>query len=149
MRPTSPSSVAEKSIVWRSRGVIESIRSASGTPKASVLPEPVGDLTRTSWPSRTSGTTMDWTANGVSNPRLARAPATGADTPRSANVEDIGELLLPDMGMSRGIERGWGDSTDPNRAFNKSAFKDKEPHVQPNAARTTSVAAVSAPDRVG
>src|SRR5918995_6153240 len=74
-----------------------STTSAIGAPKASVLPDPVGDLTSTSWPSRTSGTTIDWTTNGVSKPRLARAPATGADTPRSANVEDIGELLLPDM----------------------------------------------------
>src|SRR5829696_5184417 len=92
-----------------------STMSASGTPKASVLPEPVGDLTRTSRPSRTSGTTIDWTANGVSMPRLARAPATGADTPRSANVEDIGELLLRGMGQPRFY--GWGDSTDPNRAI--------------------------------
>src|SRR5688572_20901865 len=73
---------------------LESIRSASGTPKASVLPEPVGDLTSTSWPSRTSGTTIDWTANGVSMPRLESAEATASDTPSSAKVEDIGELLL-------------------------------------------------------
>ena len=89
---------------------------------------------------------MDWTANGVSMPRLARAPATGADTPRSANVEDIGELLLHGMGMPR--YAGGEIQTDPNRAL-RSAFKDKEPHVQRIAARKVSVAAVFPGDRVG
>ena len=34
-----------------------SMRSTSGIPNASVLPEPVGDSTSTSWPASTSGTT--------------------------------------------------------------------------------------------
>ena len=54
-----------------------SMRSTSGTPNASVLPEPVGDLTSTSWPSSTSGMTIDWTANGVSMPRSRERAGDG------------------------------------------------------------------------
>ena len=35
-----------------------------GTPKASVLPDPVGDLTSTSRPASTSPITRPWTGNG-------------------------------------------------------------------------------------
>jgi hypothetical protein len=80
--------------------------SASGTPNASVLPEPVGDLTSTSSPSRTSGMTIDWTANGVSMPRLASAPATASDTPSWANVEDIGSSFSRPYGEGRVMRVG-------------------------------------------
>src|SRR5215217_5200526 len=79
-----------------------------GRTKASVLPEPVGDSARTSWPASASGMTSDWTANGLVMPRRARAPVAADDTPRSANVGDgIGVLLLL---------CGAGDSTDPDHA---------------------------------
>jgi hypothetical protein len=40
-------------------------RSRIGRTKASVLPEPVGDSARTSWPSSASGMTSVWTAKGA------------------------------------------------------------------------------------
>jgi hypothetical protein len=70
------------------------MRSISGIAKASVLPEPVGDLASTSRPSRTSRTTRRWMANGSVMPRPARAATTGRDTPRSAKDWDCMELLL-------------------------------------------------------
>ncbi len=56
-----------------------------GMPKASVLPEPVGDAARTSTPASASGRTSVWMANGVWISRRARASITGALTPRAAN----------------------------------------------------------------
>ena len=50
-------------------------------PKASVLPEPVGDLARTSRPASTSGRTSDWIANGSVMSRRARAERHGAIRP--------------------------------------------------------------------
>ena len=64
--------------------VLACTRSASGTPKARVLPEPVGDCTSTSCPASTSGTTDRWTSKGAVTPRAARARTTASDTPRSA-----------------------------------------------------------------
>ena len=61
-----------------------SSRSAIGRPKARVLPEPVGDWTRTSRPARTSAMTSFWTANGATMPRFLSASVTGRETPRSA-----------------------------------------------------------------
>ena len=52
---------------------------------ASVLPEPVGDLARTSFPAKASGMTSDWIENGVWIDRRARAATAGSDTPRSEN----------------------------------------------------------------
>jgi hypothetical protein len=66
-----------------------------GRTNASVLPEPVGDSARTSWPSSASGMTSDWTAKGAVMPRRSRTLVAADDTPRSANVrEDILVLLL-------------------------------------------------------
>ena len=56
-----------------------------GTANASVLPDPVGDLARTSFPARASGMTSDWIENGVWIDRRARAATVGSDTPRSEN----------------------------------------------------------------
>ena len=53
-------------------GPLESIRSSSGAPKAIVLPEPVGDLARTSRPSSTSAMTRDWMAKGASDAALRK-----------------------------------------------------------------------------
>src|SRR3954454_22879618 len=79
-----------------------------GRRKASVLPEPVGDSARTSWPASASGMTSDWTAKGSAIPRRARAPVAADDTPRSANVGDGIWVLL--------LLCGAGDSTDPDHA---------------------------------
>jgi hypothetical protein len=58
--------------------------STSGMPKARVLPEPVGDCTRTSRPARTSSMTRLWTAKGVSIPRFSSADVVDLEMPRSA-----------------------------------------------------------------
>src|SRR3954447_15570908 len=69
------------------------MRSSIGTPKARVLPEPVGDLASTSVPARMSPMMSFWMANGSVKPRLARAADTALDTPRSAkDCDDIGML---------------------------------------------------------
>ena len=63
-------------------------RSASGMPKASVLPDPVGALPQTSRPARAGGMASDWMANGSVMPRAAREATTAAGTPRSEKLED-------------------------------------------------------------
>src|SRR3954451_20219824 len=82
-------------------------------PKASVLPEPVGDLASTSRPASTSGTTSFWTGNGLAMPRASSALVTALDTPRSAkDCEDMSYSLLGGLRPPRGDS---GDSTDPDR----------------------------------
>ncbi|CAB4943783.1 unannotated protein [freshwater metagenome] len=71
------------------RGSSASMPSTRATPKAIVLPEPVGEATRTSRPARASGSASSWMANGDSMPRSASAVATALDTPRSAKVWDM------------------------------------------------------------
>src|SRR5215204_3785507 len=83
-----------------------SMRSTSGMPKANVLPEPVGDWTRTSSPARTSAMQSLCTAKGSVMPRLARAPRIGRDTPRSANDSD-------DMQLTPYVR--WGDPVTQRR----------------------------------
>jgi hypothetical protein len=56
-------------------------RSTIGIENASVLPEPVRDLARTSRPSSASRITSAWIGKGASIPRLARIEATASDTP--------------------------------------------------------------------
>ena len=60
-------------------------RSTSGMPKASVLPEPVGDFARMSRPASASGRTRDWMRNGSTMPRAASACSTAALTPSALN----------------------------------------------------------------
>ena len=48
------------------------MRSISGTPKASVLPEPVGDLASTSRPASTSAMTSSWMGKGVCDAAVAQ-----------------------------------------------------------------------------
>ena len=67
------------------RRSVASTRSTTGMPKASVLPDPVGDLARTSRPASTSAMTSSWIAKGVVKPRSDSAEQTTADAPRSAN----------------------------------------------------------------
>ena len=119
------SSRARRRSGWRARGSGAStsaarrarrrpaMRSTSGTPKASVLPEPVGDCTSTSRPASTSGTTSSWTGKGV------------VDAARRERVRDrfghaeIGEGLRGHRCSSRGGRRrgreDLGDSADPDR----------------------------------
>src|SRR5690348_14703574 len=72
-------------------------------PKARVLPDPVGDLARTSRPASASGTTMVWMGKGDSMPRAASAAVTGADAPRPANVS--WDMLSLYVGCSAGTRR--------------------------------------------
>ncbi len=57
-----------------------------GRPKASVLPDPVGERTRTSRPEDATGSTSSWTGNGVVMPVNASTADTRSLTPRSAKV---------------------------------------------------------------
>ena len=114
-----------------------STTSTSGTPKASVLPEPVGDLTRTSWPSRTSGTTLAGRRTGV------RCRAGRARRPRSRTRRDRRTWWACGSSFSRprgGRVCGWGDSTDPIRAIGAPSRK-QEPHGRHVAVRIVTVAA--------
>src|SRR6059058_5172403 len=78
------------------------MRSVSGTAKASVLPEPVGDLASTSRPASTSPITSFWIANGSVKPRSDSARVTALDTPRSANWLDIeNDSLQRHLGRER------------------------------------------------
>src|SRR5262245_50644460 len=94
------------------------MRSTIGTPKASVLPDPVGDWTRTSSSARTSAMQSLCTANGSVMPRSASAPSTGRDTPRSANDSDDmkTELLMYAL--------RWR-SCDPNQRRIRSAMREE------------------------
>src|SRR5215212_11196431 len=92
--------------------------STIGTPKASVLPEPVGDFASTSRPASTSGTTALWIGKGLSKPRASSAPATAEETPRSA--KDCGDngLLLCCGAIGTPLCDS-GDSADPDRAMER------------------------------
>src|SRR3989442_4693556 len=65
------------------RGSSIVVRSRIGTAKASVLPEPVGDLARTWSPASASGRTSSWIRNGLWIERAASASTTGRDAPSS------------------------------------------------------------------
>src|SRR5438034_464873 len=65
------------------RGSFVVVRSTIGTANASVLPEPVGDLARTSRPASASGRTSAWIRNGWWIERAASASTTGRDAPSS------------------------------------------------------------------
>src|SRR3954447_12610185 len=68
--------------------------STIGSAKASVFPEPVGALPRTSRPSSATGTTRDWIRNGSAMPREASDCSTSALTPSAPNDWDILIRLL-------------------------------------------------------
>ena len=70
------------------------MRSTIGIAKPSVLPEPVCDFARTSWPSIALGSTSDWIANGTRMSRSARASITAVDTPSSGKVLWVIRVLL-------------------------------------------------------
>src|SRR5256885_10573142 len=63
------------------RGSSVVVRSTIGTANASVLPEPVGDLARTSRPASASGRTSSWIRNGWWIERAASATTTSRDAP--------------------------------------------------------------------
>src|SRR3954449_12491191 len=68
--------------------------STIGSAKASVFPEPVGALPRTSRPSSATGTTRDWIRNGSAMRREASDCSTSALTPSAPNDWDILIRLL-------------------------------------------------------
>src|SRR5213596_1072192 len=53
------------------------VRSTMGSAKARVLPDPVGERTRTSTPASASGRTSSWMGNGSWIERATRAATTG------------------------------------------------------------------------
>ncbi len=68
------------------RGSATSVMRASiGTPKASVLPEPVLARPHTSRPCMATGTASVWIANGWANPHAARPVSIRSGTPSAAN----------------------------------------------------------------
>src|SRR5256886_7762967 len=77
------------------RGSSVVVRSTIGTAKASVLPEPVGDLARTSSPARASGRTSSWIRNGLWIERAASASTTGRDAPSSR--KDCCDMLFDSL----------------------------------------------------
>ena len=60
------------------------MRASIGTPKASVLPEPVLARPHTSRPCIASGTASVWIANGWANPQAASPMSIRSGTPRAA-----------------------------------------------------------------
>ena len=92
-RPRASASGASSSATWaassrvgtrtsaQGRASAAFRRSTIGIAKASVLPEPVGDLTSTSRPSSASGMTSVWMAKGDSTPRRESASTTASATP--------------------------------------------------------------------
>src|SRR3954469_18931222 len=71
------------------RASAPAVRSTSGTPKAIVFPEPVGDSARMSTPASASGRTRLWTAKGSWMLRAASACTTGALTPSAPKDLDM------------------------------------------------------------
>ena len=99
------------------------MRSTSGIPKASVLPEPVGDLTSTSCPSSTSPITSSCTETGS----LSARPQGGGDRLGHAEVGESGLLhmmLLAARRRSRTSPR-WGEIRLTPTA--RCAFRSKNP----------------------
>lgn len=66
-------------------GAARRVRSIVGSPKASVLPEPVGALPQISRPSSAGPMVSVWMGNGVVMPDALRAPATSWERPSSMN----------------------------------------------------------------
>ncbi len=64
-------------------------RMMTGSPKASVLPEPVWALPQTSRPARASGMVMVWIGNGDVMPLAARASARSGATPSAAKDLEV------------------------------------------------------------
>ena len=60
-------------------------RSTAATPKARVLPEPVGALATMSRPATASGIDASWMGKGASIPRAERRATRAGATPRSLN----------------------------------------------------------------
>ena len=64
-------------------------RSIAATPKAMVLPEPVGALATTSLPARESGIAASWIGNGAAMPRSVNLATRAGSTPKSAKDTGI------------------------------------------------------------
>ena len=102
-----------------------SIRSTSGTPKASVLPEPVGDWTSRSWPASASRMTISWTGNGSMIERARSASTTDSEVPRSAKeviwfsprLDFLGDPAAPrHQGTRRKRNLSGGERADPTHS---------------------------------
>ena len=94
-RPLATASASKASVTWAASSRVGTSTSAEGRPsagvvrstigsaKARVLPEPVGERTRTSSPSSASGRTSSWMLKRLMDRAAASAATTGADTPSS------------------------------------------------------------------
>jgi hypothetical protein len=69
-------------------GVSGSSRCSSGNPKAAVLPVPVFDWARMSFPDNAGGIISTWTRVGVLKSSLAIPRNSGSDKPRSLKLAD-------------------------------------------------------------
>src|SRR5690349_7637208 len=80
---------------WGFFGADRVTRATMGTPKAMVLPEPVGALPHRSRPASAGGMVTTWMGNASVMPRSASAVAIASGTPREAKVGlDMGADLL-------------------------------------------------------
>ena len=119
------------------RASVASMRSTSGTPKASVLPEPVGDLASTSRPGEDVGDDerLDRERRGDAA-RGEGVSATTLDTPRSA--KDCCDIGAAPSARPCAATMGSGDSTDPNRC---GAHSETRTSTDDGAVRSLTVAA--------
>src|ERR1700756_2969939 len=84
------------------RGSLAPMRSTTGIPKASVLPEPVGDFAITSRPAIASPITARWISNGSVIPAADNERVTALETPRPAKEPvDICNSLAAQRGRER------------------------------------------------
>ena len=114
--PRSPARRARASARARARraapGRVE--RSTIGIANASVLPEPVGLLARTSPPRSASGITSAWIWNGVSMPRAASTSAHGLGHPEGTKISHLSQLLRTSRSRVRKKEtRSHGSAAHP------------------------------------
>ena len=79
-----------------------------GSPKDSVLPDPVRPRPRTSRPCRAAGIVMAWIGVGSVIPWLARTAASAAGTPRSTNAFGAERAAWCDGPGGGGAARGAG-----------------------------------------
>ncbi len=125
------------------------IRTTSGRPKASVLPEPVGARPATSRPARASGMTADWMGNGSVIASASRRAHRSEGTPSSANRAqpvDMGghfRLLNSAFGRNNGAsarrERSCRRTHPTVRNCRSHGHRSRPPTAAPNGATRTAI----------
>ena len=89
------------------------VRSTSGSPKASVLPEPVGDSARMSRPARASGRTRFWMAKGCVIPCVVSS--VGDRRADAELLKGLGHCSTPSVL----VERDATSSNNPRKRRNE------------------------------